>query len=66
VCAYRSGCKLDLHRDAPLPAGTSVRPLIVAQAFLTLSEVLGHLDLLIAEGLVAEDCSRQPVRFVRT
>jgi len=38
----------------------------VTQAFLTLSEVLGHLDLLIADGLIAEDRSRRPVRFVRT
>jgi hypothetical protein len=33
------------------------------QAFLTLSEVLGHLGLLIADGLVAEDTSAEIVRF---
>lgn len=33
------------------------------QAFLTLSEVLGHLDLLIAEGLVVADEQADPVRF---
>jgi glyoxylase-like metal-dependent hydrolase (beta-lactamase superfamily II) len=33
------------------------------QAFLTLSEVLGHLDLLIADGLVIEDDSSEVVRF---
>jgi glyoxylase-like metal-dependent hydrolase (beta-lactamase superfamily II) len=33
------------------------------QAFLTLSEVLGHLDLLVAEGLVAEDDTAAVVRF---
>jgi glyoxylase-like metal-dependent hydrolase (beta-lactamase superfamily II) len=35
----------------------------VTQAFLTLSEVLGHLDLLIAAGDVQEDGSAVPVRF---
>jgi glyoxylase-like metal-dependent hydrolase (beta-lactamase superfamily II) len=35
----------------------------VTQAFLTVSEVLGHLDLLIAEGLVVEDRTQRPVRF---
>ena len=35
----------------------------VTQAFLTLSEVLGHLDLLIADGLVAEDLDGPVTRF---
>jgi hypothetical protein len=35
----------------------------VTQAFLTISEVLGHLDLLILEGAVAEDCSGPVTRF---
>jgi glyoxylase-like metal-dependent hydrolase (beta-lactamase superfamily II) len=35
----------------------------VTQAFLTLSEVLGHLDLLVAAGDVQEDDSAVPVRF---
>jgi glyoxylase-like metal-dependent hydrolase (beta-lactamase superfamily II) len=35
----------------------------VTQAFLTLSEVLGHLDLLVAAGDVQEDGSGVPVRF---
>jgi glyoxylase-like metal-dependent hydrolase (beta-lactamase superfamily II) len=35
----------------------------ITQAFLTLSEVLGHLDLLIDEGLAAEDDSGSVVRF---
>jgi len=51
------------HELATLRWGGEVA---VTQAFLTLSEVLGHLDLLIADGLVAEDRSRRPVRFVRT
>ncbi len=35
----------------------------VTQAFLTLSEVLGHLDLLIADGLVDEDLDGRVTRF---
>ena len=35
----------------------------VTQAFLTLSEVLGHLDLLVADGEVVEDDDGEIVRF---
>ena len=35
----------------------------VTQAFLTMSEVLGHLDLLIAQGRVHEGADHGPVRF---
>ncbi len=35
----------------------------VTQAFLTLSEVLGHLDLLVADGEVVEDDDGEVVRF---
>lgn len=35
------------------------------QVFLTLSEVLGHLDLLTADGLLEEDRSEHVVRFRR-
>ena len=35
----------------------------VTQAFLTLSEVLGHLDLLVAEGAVVEQGDEDLVRF---
>jgi hypothetical protein len=35
----------------------------VTQAFLTLSEVLGHLDLLVADGEVIEDDDGEFVRF---
>jgi glyoxylase-like metal-dependent hydrolase (beta-lactamase superfamily II) len=35
----------------------------VTQAFLTISEVLGHLDLLIADGLVTEDSDGPVTRF---
>jgi glyoxylase-like metal-dependent hydrolase (beta-lactamase superfamily II) len=38
----------------------------VTQAFLTLSEVLGHLGLLTAEGRVQEDRSGDVVRFSRS
>jgi glyoxylase-like metal-dependent hydrolase (beta-lactamase superfamily II) len=38
----------------------------ITQAFLTLSEVLGHLDLLIEEGAVSEDASDDIVRFEAT
>jgi glyoxylase-like metal-dependent hydrolase (beta-lactamase superfamily II) len=37
----------------------------ITQTFLTLSEVLGHLDLLIEDGVVAEDRSADVVRFGR-
>jgi glyoxylase-like metal-dependent hydrolase (beta-lactamase superfamily II) len=37
----------------------------IAQAFLTLSAVLGALDLLIEEGRVVEDADRTPIRFGR-
>ncbi len=35
----------------------------VTQAFLTLSEVLGHVDLLLADGRVSEEESGRIVRF---
>jgi hypothetical protein len=38
----------------------------VTQAFLTLSEVVGHVDLLIDAGLVREVESDQVVRFEAT
>lgn len=37
----------------------------VTQVFLTLSEVLGHLDLLIQRGLIVEDRSADVIRFAR-
>jgi glyoxylase-like metal-dependent hydrolase (beta-lactamase superfamily II) len=37
----------------------------VTQAFLTLSEVLGHLDLLTNAGMVVEDRSEHVIRFAR-
>ncbi|WP_354700619.1 hypothetical protein DSM112329_00900 [Paraconexibacter sp. AEG42_29] len=37
----------------------------VTQVFLTLSEILGHLDLLIDRGLVTEDRSADVIRFAR-
>ena len=38
----------------------------VTQAFLTLSEVVGHVDLLIDAGIVAEEKDGEIVRFVTT
>jgi hypothetical protein len=35
----------------------------VTQAFLTISEVLGHLDLLLAEGAVTEGDADGVTRF---
>lgn len=35
----------------------------ITQAFLTLSEVLGHLDLLLADGRIVEDRSQHVIRF---
>ena len=37
----------------------------IKQVYLTLSEVIGHLDLLIEEGVVAEDRSEHVIRFAR-
>jgi glyoxylase-like metal-dependent hydrolase (beta-lactamase superfamily II) len=37
----------------------------ITQAFLTLSEILGHVDLLIADGAVVEDRSEHVIRFER-
>ena len=37
----------------------------VTQAYLTLSEVLGHLGLLIADGRVVEDRSEEIIRFAQ-
>jgi glyoxylase-like metal-dependent hydrolase (beta-lactamase superfamily II) len=36
----------------------------VTQAYLTLSEIIGHLDLLVADGSVTEDASGPVTRFV--
>jgi uncharacterized protein YycO len=38
----------------------------VTQAYLTLSEVLGHLDMLLADGQVVEHESDGVVRFEAT
>jgi glyoxylase-like metal-dependent hydrolase (beta-lactamase superfamily II) len=41
-------------------------PVAITQAFLTLSEVLGHLDLLIEEGAVESDEDADGIRFHAT
>jgi hypothetical protein len=35
----------------------------VTQAYLTLSEILGHLDLLVSDGRAIEDASGPVTRF---
>lgn len=40
-------------------------PTAITQVFLTLSEVLGHLDLLVADGLVAEERGEELTTFRR-
>lgn len=60
---------LGLLEDGPLSAheiaDATWGTVAFTQAFLTLSEVLGHLDLLVAEGQVVEDRSETVVRFHR-
>lgn len=57
----------DKLKDGPLTAHEIATAtwggVAITQVFLTLSEVLGHLDLLVAEGVVEEDRSEQTVRF---
>ena len=59
----------DLLRSGPQTAyqlATSMWSTVaVTQAFLTLSEVLGHLDLLITDGTVVEHDDGELVRFSR-
>ncbi|MDW5593160.1 MBL fold metallo-hydrolase [Conexibacter stalactiti] len=59
----------DLLAERPLSAHELATarwgPIAITQAFLTLSEVLGHLGLLIADGVVAEDRSGAVIRFQR-
>ena len=56
-----------LLADGPLTAHALAHRMwggaAVTQAFLTLSEVLGHLDLLVADGVVAEHEDDGVVRF---
>ena len=35
----------------------------VTQAYLTISEIIGHLDLLVSDGRAAEDASEPVTRF---
>ncbi len=57
----------ELLTDGPLTAHELASErwggVATTQAFLTLSEVLGHLGLLIADGRVVEDTSAEIVRF---
>jgi glyoxylase-like metal-dependent hydrolase (beta-lactamase superfamily II) len=50
--------------QSPHELATSIwEHVAITQAFLTLSEVLGHLDLLIEEGVAIEDDSGDVIRF---
>ncbi|EHN10625.1 hypothetical protein YqjP [Patulibacter medicamentivorans] len=53
-------------RSAHQLATTMWGDIAVTQAYLTLSEVLGHLDLLLDAGRVTEDDSAEVVRFEAT
>jgi glyoxylase-like metal-dependent hydrolase (beta-lactamase superfamily II) len=53
----------DGPRSAHELAGSLWGDVAITQAFLTLSEVLGHIDLLSDEGLVAEDDGGPVIRF---
>jgi glyoxylase-like metal-dependent hydrolase (beta-lactamase superfamily II) len=57
-----AGGPLTAHEIATATWGS----VAITQAFLTLSEVIGHLDLLAAEGAVVEDRSEHVIRFART
>jgi glyoxylase-like metal-dependent hydrolase (beta-lactamase superfamily II) len=63
----RSSKILRLLADGPLTAYEIAQALwgtvAVTQAYLTLSEVLGHADLLVADGRVAEERADDVVRF---
>jgi glyoxylase-like metal-dependent hydrolase (beta-lactamase superfamily II) len=54
-------------RAAPLSAHQIARQMwgniAVTQAFLTISEVLGHIDLLIEQGAVVADADAEGIRF---
>jgi glyoxylase-like metal-dependent hydrolase (beta-lactamase superfamily II) len=65
--ARRAQKMLELIRERPLTAHEIAREMwgntAVTQAYLTLSEVLGHVDILIAEGRAREEYSDGVVRF---
>lgn len=58
---------LDLLAEGPLSghalANAMFGEIAVTQAYLSLSEILGHLDLLIADGTVEEDDSGETIVF---
>ncbi|MGH2875571.1 MAG: MBL fold metallo-hydrolase, partial [Solirubrobacteraceae bacterium] len=63
----RAGKLLGLLADGPLTAYELATRMwgnvAVTQAYLTISEVLGHLDLLIADGRAYEIPSADAIRF---
>jgi glyoxylase-like metal-dependent hydrolase (beta-lactamase superfamily II) len=68
--ARRAGKMLELIRDRPLTAYEIAQAMwgnaAVTQAYLTLSEVLGHVDILVRDGLARERTSDGVVRFEAT
>jgi glyoxylase-like metal-dependent hydrolase (beta-lactamase superfamily II) len=66
----RAGKIRDLIRERPLTAYEIAREMwgnvAVTQAYLTLSEVLGHVDILVRDGLAREDTIDDIVRFEAT
>ena len=60
----------DLIAERPLTAYEIARAMwgnaAVTQAYLTLSEVLGHVDILVRDGLATEYTSEEIVRFHAT
>jgi hypothetical protein len=60
----------EILRSGPLTAHAIANQIwgriAFTQTFLTLSEVLGHLDLLLEDGMAAEDDSGEVVRFLAT
>jgi len=65
----RASKLLDLLADGPLSghalANAMFGEIAVTQAYLSLSEILGHLDLLIADGLIEEDDSGETIVFAQ-
>jgi glyoxylase-like metal-dependent hydrolase (beta-lactamase superfamily II) len=68
--ARRARKILKLIRDRPLSAYELAQAMwgnaAVSQAYLTLSEVLGHIDILLRDGLAREHSSDGVIRFEAT
>jgi len=68
--ARRAKKMLSMIRDRPLTAFEIASEMwgntAVTQAYLTLSEVLGHVDMLVRDGLAREHTSDGVARFEAT